>query len=884
MSKALRTNKTKNPSPVIQNIIVKPVRRSTQDIESWRTAMKSAEADLPRRTLLYDLYADLLLDGLLGSIIDKRIMAITNSQLTFTIENKPVDEVEDLQEKQWFEDLLTEVMNARFWGHSLVEFSYSDGGELTCELVPRKHVEPKTGQVLRQQSDIKGIPYRKDTRYQPWLIEAGTWKSLGLLLPAAQYVIYKRGNFGDWAQFAEIFGMPFRVGKYDGYDEDTRRQLEAALDEAGSAASIVIPKEGDIDFIESSSKGDGSLYDKLKNACDEQMSIRILGQTMTTKDTSGSGYAQGIIHQEVEAGIHKADRRYVARILNDKLTPLLELHGYKAAGGKWAFRQEENLDKKTKKLDIDLRIAERIPVDDDYFYEEYNIPKPTNYTQIKAEADKKKQQGQDPDPDPKQKKQEQSRDEKKLQDESPGLLSQLYDSLKNFFVVALPLTGEGKLEASVNRLYDNRTHGNITLADWSSWQSSLTKILEDLHRGKLKPEDLNEELFRKTVGELEKGFKQGYRKSLTEISFDDMDYNFLTQIRSNLYNFAGAKSYQQLRDLNNLLIDKKGRLVPFSKFRSEVESYRQAAMKINSRYNDNWLKSEYHNAVNQSLGARRWKEFEDTADLFPNLEYRTAGDSRVRRDHRRLEGTIRPIDDEFWNRYYPPNDWGCRCRARPTDRPATKGKTAKIQMKEMFDNNTAVSGSLFTENHPYFHQQRIDMNRVRGRVDEFGLFEHIKMQKDLLAQLKEAHEVIDRLNNRGGFVLQDAGFKPGQSELDIARYFATIGEGVILIKPSGKTFTKTADMILRGSTFEYKKISSESKVGARLKEALMQAGNIVLDLPVTSTKGKIVGELDQVKENKRLRSVILKSGDRHVIMTIRDIKMKRYHLLDPLFK
>lgn len=378
------TRTQKNSQPVINNIIVRPIRRNTQDIESWRNAMVAAESILPRRVLLYDLYEDLLLDGHLNSIISKRIMAVTNSPLMFVSNKKSIEEVTDLQNKMWFETMLTELMNAKFWGHTLLEFSYDQDANITCELIPRKNVEQRAGLILNDQNSPNGYKYRDDKARIPWLLEFGNPKEHGLLLPAAQYIIYKRGNFGDWAQYAEVFGMPWKVAQYDSWDEQQRQDLEKALGEAGGAASLIIPKGTTVDLKYATSAGDGSLYDKLKNACNEAMSVLILGQTMTTMDTAGSGYAQGKIHANVEQDVHLSDRRYITRILNDKLNPILLVHGFAVGDGKWIYMEEDDVEVKTKKIAIDMQVAQQVPVADDYFYETYGVPKPANYDELKA--------------------------------------------------------------------------------------------------------------------------------------------------------------------------------------------------------------------------------------------------------------------------------------------------------------------------------------------------------------------------------------------------------------------------------------------------------------------------------------------------------------------
>uniref|UniRef100_A0AA94F0J5 Phage head morphogenesis domain-containing protein n=1 Tax=Flavobacterium columnare TaxID=996 RepID=A0AA94F0J5_9FLAO len=43
------------------------------------------------------------------------------------------------------------------------------------------------------------------------------------------------------------------------------------------------------------------------------------------------------------------------------------------------------------------------------------------------------------------------------------------------------------------------------------------------------------------------------------------------------------------------------------------------------------------------------------------LEYRTAGDDRVRDSHAALNGIVLPKRRPFWQKYYTPNGWRCRC-------------------------------------------------------------------------------------------------------------------------------------------------------------------------------------------------------------------------------
>ncbi len=75
------------------------------------------------------------------------------------------------------------------------------------------------------------------------------------------------------------------------------------------------------------------------------------------------------------------------------------------------------------------------------------------------------------------------------------------------------------------------------------------------------------------------------------------------------------------------------------------------------------------------------------------LQYRTAGDDKVRDSHRTLNGITLPKDDPFWLYYYTPNGWRCRCQvvevlASKNEKSNSKTATAKAK-----DATTAIGKS-----------------------------------------------------------------------------------------------------------------------------------------------------------------------------------------------
>jgi hypothetical protein len=369
------------PTIIQQKITIRPPYRKTLDITDWRNANKSAEAYIPRTVWLYDMYQDVMLDGHLGSVVEKRIMGVTNAKWAFVDKaGKAVDEINDLIDSIAFEDVLRCFVLSRLEGYRMVEAGYTNG-KLTTYIVPPKHMRPKTGIVAFEQTGDDGINIREGI-YAQTVMEIGKPDDLGILLRAAQYAIYKRGGFGDWANFVEVYGQPIIDAEWDGIDENQRILLEEALDRMGNGGKITRPSGSKITLLENKANANGGVQDKFVDGCNREMSKAVLGQTETTESSDTSGYAQSQTHASVEDDINVSDINYTRRGLNTRYIEILEALGIKTNGGKFVIVDEgaENITKKDKlEMDISLVTDIKLPVDDDYFYETYEIPKPTDY-------------------------------------------------------------------------------------------------------------------------------------------------------------------------------------------------------------------------------------------------------------------------------------------------------------------------------------------------------------------------------------------------------------------------------------------------------------------------------------------------------------------------
>lgn len=219
---------------------------------------------------------------------------------------------------------------------------------------------------------------------------------------------------------------------------------------------------------------------------------------------------------------------------------------------------------------------------------------------------------------------------------------------------------------------------------------------------KLSANQIELSLYRLIAQELWSGFKQGY-KNFDRITFDMPDNAFVARIQSNIFAFSGAKTYAEMQILRDAII-KDGAVVPWTQFRS-------FALSVNQMYNEFHLATERNHVIRAGTLGSRWQQIEKDKELFPYLKYETVGDERVRDEHRSLEGMTLSVDSGFWDRYYPPNGWNCRCSVKQIFQPDEDGlidledanAIASVNIEdEYFKGNVGKSAIVFKGSHPYF--------------------------------------------------------------------------------------------------------------------------------------------------------------------------------------
>lgn len=171
--------------------------------------------------------------------------------------------------------------------------------------------------------------------------------------------------------------------------------------------------------------------------------------------------------------------------------------------------------------------------------------------------------------------------------------------------------------------------------------------------------------------------------------------------------FSGMKTVIELGAAWPSIIDENGNQRTFEQFLSAVQT-------VDNTYNKNYLRAEYNFAKASAEMASKWEKFQQGGDRYL-LQYRTASDDKVRPEHAALHNVTLPVSDSFWDEYYPPNGWNCRCnvvqvlKSMATPTPHSKamelGEVAVGKNGNTFRFNAGKEGHSLADSHPYFPDQ-----------------------------------------------------------------------------------------------------------------------------------------------------------------------------------
>lgn len=350
------------------------------DISHWRRACQSAiNVENPNRCHLYDIYKDVELDNHLSGAVEQvngfvkcRAFKLVNAK------GDTDDEALLYFQTAWFRDFIDYVLEARYWGYSLIELGdiiTDENGRLSFNevgIVNRKHVIPEYSRVVRNLGDdwSKGTDYTAHP-YSSWYIGVGKTHDLGLYRKAALQTIPKKYSFAFWENFEEMFGVPIRVAKTSSRDSKDRKILGSMMENMGHKAWGVFGEDTEISLVETAKSDSYNVYDKRIERANSELSKLILQQTMTIDD--GSSRSQSETHLDVFENLITSLCEQVRDTVNTQLIPRMVRLGFPVQGYHLEWDDPENYTADQKIRILELLLANyKVPAS--YINDTYGIP------------------------------------------------------------------------------------------------------------------------------------------------------------------------------------------------------------------------------------------------------------------------------------------------------------------------------------------------------------------------------------------------------------------------------------------------------------------------------------------------------------------------------
>lgn len=220
----------------------------------------------------------------------------------------------------------------------------------------------------------------------------------------------------------------------------------------------------------------------------------------------------------------------------------------------------------------------------------------------------------------------------------------------------------------------------------------------------------------RSLGGAKKVFRHTYRELMKAVrmAFDRPD-SLYRELRSNIYVFSGAKTYQQVKDISGLITDGTG-LRPYAQFR-------EMAKEKFKLYNESYLKTEYETAVGQAQSAVKWRQVSKDKVTFPYLQRKAVMDANTSQECRILNGIVARQDDPFWRTRSPLTHFNCRCILTAIDKYEDVQLSSPGEIKAAMDNtdhinplfkgNPGIDKVIFNETHPYFDIEPKELTYIK---------------------------------------------------------------------------------------------------------------------------------------------------------------------------
>ena len=594
-----------------------------------------------------------------------------------------------------FPALVEDCLDALGKGFSAVEIVWRRGARWTPERYewrdPRWFrwdlADGRTLRLLDEADSFAGVPLAP----AKWIVHVPRLRSglparAGLARIASAAYLIKAYSLTDWTAFAEVYGMPLRLGRYGpGATEEDINTLIGAVANLGTDAAAVMPESMRVEFQQASSvAGSGArVFHDLVKYVDSQVSKAVLGQTMTTDD--GSSRAQAVVHDGVRRDILQADARQLAATLErDLVTPFVKLNfGSDVAQPVLRLPVSEPEDTAALARALELLVPLGLQVQSSVVRDRFGLPDPDEGAELLAAPG-----APDVSIAAAGRRRPRSRRSKAADDDDDAdgpvdEIDELADAaLVHWRAMVDPLiepvedmldssddlgTARGllpDLAAATNTDLLAETLARATFAARISASVAVSTAAQAPSKGGTinpgLPPDEAVRAFRAKGYALTHAWQdmwqQEHSAAFTVAKVADLD--LLDDIRGAVDKaLAEGTTFETFRSDLQPLLEERGWWGRKTVVDPKTGELVKAQLGSPRR-----LKTIFRTNLRMSYSAGQWERIQRTKERRPWLRYTAVLDNYTRPAHADWHGTILPVDDPWWDDHNPPNGWNCRCR------------------------------------------------------------------------------------------------------------------------------------------------------------------------------------------------------------------------------
>lgn len=598
-----------------------------------------------------------------------------------------------IQGIEGFSTSLTKLLGAITTGYAACEIDWrvEPGRVSVARLVPRPAPwfvpdvdQPTTWRILSDAEPVYGEPLQPGAWvwHEAHAKDGLTAQQEGLGRALAWAWLYKNYGLKDWVIFAEIYGSPLRIGKYDiGTNEDDRAVLLSSLQQLGVDAAAIFPKGTDVDLKDVNRSSSVDVYERLVSYCDRAMAKAVLGQTLTTEEGASGSRALGQVHADVRQDLLESDALGLGETLTrDLLRPAVDLQfGPQARYPRFVLSTtpDEDLGDAAKLYTELSALGVRFPAG--HVHERFGIPQPKP-----GEATYGAPSTASP-----------------ATAATPARATDLHALAEPASLP--PMAAE--IETAIREA--------LASGGYEGWRTVL-EHLRGYVRQASSPADVGQLLLR-ACETVDLGAWEGHiadellRDELVgraqvqggEVPMGDWP-KVAPRAAIEFWSQKASVSHSQFRAL-----DQQSRARAFSVARyttlDAVEEIRQVQ---GAAIVGGWSLARFEDEVDLRMAARgfagaepghiqnvfrtngltayqvgRWEAQADPAvrAARPLLTYDAVDDARTRPTHGAMDGFTAPADDPVWNAWYPPNGYQCRCTVRSSTLEDAVAAGLKVQ-------------------------------------------------------------------------------------------------------------------------------------------------------------------------------------------------------------